>query len=112
MDQNRTPLFEAIMEYNERKPAYFRIPGHRFERGINQRWRDVVGDEIFKFDLTETPYTDDLHNAEGSIKEAQELAENIYCVQFASYPDFLVRMQAAKFIPHTDLQRFPSVQIK
>ena len=46
------------------------------------------------------------------LKEAQELAENIYCVQFASYPDFLVRMQAAKFIPHTDLQRFPSVQIK
>ena len=43
MDQNRTPLFDAIMEYNERKPAYFRIPGHRFERGINQRWRDVVG---------------------------------------------------------------------
>lgn len=78
MDQNRTPLFDAIMEYNERKPAYFRIPGHRFERGINQRWRDVVGDEIFKFDLTETPYTDDLHNAEGSIKEAQELASEVF----------------------------------
>ena len=29
-------------------------------------------------------------------------------VQFASVPDFLVRMQAAKFIPHTDMGRFPS----
>ncbi len=41
--------------------------------------------------------------------EARELAENIYCVQFASVPDFLVRMQAAKFIPHTDKNRFPTV---
>ena len=40
---------------------------------------------------------------------AKELSENLYCVQFASIPDFLIRMQAAKFIPHTDLARFPSV---
>lgn len=45
------------------------------------------------------------------LKEAKELAQNIYCVQFASYPDFLVRMQAAKFIPHTDMGRFPSVKL-
>lgn len=44
------------------------------------------------------------------LAEAKELAENIYCVQFASIPDFLIRMHAAKFIPHTDLSRFPSVQ--
>lgn len=42
------------------------------------------------------------------LQEAKALAENIYCVQFASYPDFLVRMQAAKFIPHTDMEKFPS----
>ena len=45
------------------------------------------------------------------LAEAKALAEQIYCVQFASVPDFLIRMQAAKFIPHTDLKRFPSVQI-
>ena len=45
------------------------------------------------------------------LTEAKELAESIYCVQFASYPDFLVRMQAAKFIPHTNMDRFPSVQV-
>ena len=42
--------------------------------------------------------------------QAKSLAENIYCVQFASIPDFLIRMHAAKFIPHTELERFPSVQ--
>ena len=46
------------------------------------------------------------------LREAQELVENMYCVQFASIPDFLVRMQAAKFIPHTDMSRYPSIQKK
>lgn len=44
------------------------------------------------------------------LQEVQELSENIYCLQFASIPDFLVRMQAAKFIPHTDMNRYPSIQ--
>ena len=44
------------------------------------------------------------------LQEAKELVENMYCVQFASVPDFLVRMQAAKFIPHTDMYRYPSIQ--
>lgn len=44
------------------------------------------------------------------LKEAQDLIESIYCVQFASVPDFLVRMQAAKFIPHTDMNRYPNIQ--
>ena len=43
------------------------------------------------------------------LQEAKHLSQNIYCVQFASIPDFLNRMQAAKFIPHTDRNRFPSV---
>ena len=42
-------------------------------------------------------------------KDIKYLIENIYCVQFASIPDFLIRMQAAKFIPHTDMERFPSI---
>ena len=44
------------------------------------------------------------------LKEARELSENIYCVQFASIPDFLIRMHAAKFIPHTDMNRYPSIR--
>lgn len=43
------------------------------------------------------------------LQELCDLASSIYCMQFASVPDFLVRMQAAKFIPHTDRERFPSV---
>ena len=46
------------------------------------------------------------------LEEMRELLENIYCVQFASVPDFLIRMQAAKFIPHTDMDRFPTIKAK
>lgn len=44
------------------------------------------------------------------LREVRELSEGIFCMQFASIPDFLIRMQAAKFIPHTDMSRYPTVQ--
>ncbi|MBQ3579262.1 MAG: aminotransferase class I/II-fold pyridoxal phosphate-dependent enzyme [Firmicutes bacterium] len=87
LDQNKTPLFDAIMYYDSKRPAYFRIPGHRYEKGINPRWREVVGDKIFGFDLTETPIVDDLHNASGAIKDAQDLAAELWG---ADYTHFLV----------------------
>ncbi|MCQ2552534.1 MAG: aminotransferase class I/II-fold pyridoxal phosphate-dependent enzyme [Clostridia bacterium] len=87
MDQNKTPLFSAIREYDQRRPSYFRIPGHRYENGIDPLFREAVGDGIFGFDLTETPLTDDLHNASGAIKEAEELAAELWG---ADYTHFLV----------------------
>lgn len=42
-------------------------------------------------------------------EDIRHLTDTIYCVQFASDPEFLIRMQAAKFIPHTDMERFPSI---
>ena len=36
----------------------------------------------------------------------------MYCVQFASIPDFIVRMRGAKFIPHTDMKQFPRIAQK
>ena len=46
------------------------------------------------------------------LAELRALVEHIYCIQFASIPDFLNRMQAARFIPHTDMNRFPTVREK
>ena len=78
MDQNRTPLLEAITDFIETKPAYFMIPGHRMAKGISKRWTDKVGTDIFAYDVTETPATDDLHSPEGAISEAQELLRELY----------------------------------
>ncbi len=77
-NQEKTPLLDAITEFIETKPAYFRIPGHRLERGISSKWTDKVGKEIFAYDVTETPFTDDLHSPEGAILEAQELLRELY----------------------------------
>lgn len=46
------------------------------------------------------------------LTEARTLAGSMYCVQFASIPDFIVRMRGAKFIPHTDMKQFPRIAQK
>ena len=44
------------------------------------------------------------------LADVRRLSRETYCVQFASAADFLVRMQAAKFVPHTDMRRYPSIR--
>lgn len=43
------------------------------------------------------------------LEDIRYFTETLYCVQFASIPDFLIRMQAAKFVPHTDMKRYPTI---
>lgn len=78
MNQKKTPLLDAIVEYTRERPVYFKIPGHRYEKGISPRWRQWTGDGIFRFDLTEAEGLDDLHCPEGVIKEAQELTAEVF----------------------------------
>ncbi len=77
-DQNKAPILEAAMKYADLRPAYFCVPGHRYENGIDTRFKAFAGDNIFKIDITETGITDDLHCPAGAIKEAQELAADLW----------------------------------
>ena len=77
-DQSRIPILEALSRYTQGNPAYFRIPGHRGPRGINARFRAFAGDGIFSLDRTETPLLDDLHSPREAIREAQELAADLF----------------------------------
>lgn len=79
-EQQKTPILDAIEKLIETKPAYFRIPGHRLDKGISEKWTSKVGTKIFAYDVTETPYTDDLHSPEGAILEAQRLYADLYHV--------------------------------
>lgn len=83
--QDRIPIFDALTAYNERKPAYFCVPGHRYERGINPVLRKVWGDAVFSFDLTETNLLDDLYNPTGAIDEAQKLAAELWGAQYTHF---------------------------
>lgn len=76
--QQNTPLLDAITKFQEKEPAYFRIPAHRFERGINSRFTEAVGEKIFRYDLSEAEGLDDLHHATGPIKEAEQLAADLW----------------------------------
>ena len=39
----------------------------------------------------------------------RHICENIYYLEFAQFPDFIMKMSAAGFFPHTDLESYPSV---
>ncbi len=76
--QERTPLLDAVTGYGKRRPTYFCIPGHRYENGIDPQFLAAAGPGVFRMDLTETSLTDDLHAPSGPIKEAQELAAQLW----------------------------------
>ena len=76
--QWKTPLLDALENYYQENPAYFCIPGHRFERGISPNLLDLFGEQVFHYDLTEAEGLDDLHHPEGPILEAQQLASELY----------------------------------
>lgn len=76
--QNKLPLVEKLKKYNENRPAYFCIPGHRFERGVSEAWLAQEDRAFLQYDLTEAYGLDDLHQPEGVIKEAQDLAAELF----------------------------------
>ena len=77
-EQERTPLLDAIRQYREADPAYFCIPGHRFERGADDSALRVLGALAYASDLTETDGMDDLHIPRGVIAQAQSLAADVW----------------------------------
>lgn len=77
-DQARTPLIDAIRTYQNEKPAFFRIPGHRFERGVDGKALDLLGEAAYRADLTEAEGLDDLHQPTGPILEAEKLSADLF----------------------------------
>ncbi len=82
---SQTPLFDSLKEYSERTNGYFRIPGHRFERGIPAPFTDFAGSKIFKIDVTETPAADDLHNPENVIADSQRYTAEAFGAEKSFY---------------------------
>ncbi|MDR2771550.1 MAG: arginine decarboxylase, partial [Clostridiales Family XIII bacterium] len=77
-DQRRTPLFDAVLDFVSQNPTPFFIPSHKMGRGIDPRWLDFAGQNIFKMDLSEVQGADDLHRPQGPILEAQALAADAW----------------------------------
>ncbi|MEE0777326.1 MAG: ASKHA domain-containing protein, partial [Bacillota bacterium] len=43
------------------------------------------------------------------LEQIDHICESIYYLEFAQFPDFISKMSAAGFFPHTDLSSYPSV---
>lgn len=77
-DQNETPLFDALMEYVNRNTIPFHVPGHKKGYGMDEEFKNFIGENAFKIDVTVFKLVDSLHHPTGPIKRAQELAALAY----------------------------------
>lgn len=78
LDQNETPLFDALMEYVNRNTIPFHVPGHKKGVGMDEEFKNFIGENAFKIDVTVFKLVDSLHHPTGPIKKAQELAADAY----------------------------------
>lgn len=76
---SKLPLLEGVLKYVAENNIAFSMPGHKGGRGFNST---PIGKELIanflKCDITEVEGVDNLHNAEGIIKEAEELLSSFY----------------------------------
>ncbi|NEZ47915.1 aminotransferase class I/II-fold pyridoxal phosphate-dependent enzyme [Clostridium niameyense] len=78
LNQNETPLFDALMEYVNRDTIPFHVPGHKQGKGIDEKFKNFIGENPFKIDVTVFKLVDSLHHPSGAIKKAQQLAADAY----------------------------------
>lgn len=78
LDQNETPLFDALMEYVNRETIPFHVPGHKKGVGVDEEFKNFIGQNPFKIDVTVFKLVDSLHHPTGPIKKAQKLAADAY----------------------------------
>jgi arginine/lysine/ornithine decarboxylase len=78
VDQNKTPYFQALLEYVDSGVIPFHTPGHKQGIGMDRAFREFVGDNICAIDLTPMPGIDDLLQPTESLLEAQLLAADAY----------------------------------
>jgi len=78
-NQLRKPLFDALIKYGLKdKITPFDVPGHKMGKGINEEFKNLVGENIFKIDVNSMKELDNLSNPTGVIKEAEILASDLF----------------------------------
>jgi arginine decarboxylase len=78
VDQRRTPYFDVLLDYVDSGVIPFHTPGHMQGRGMDQGFREFVGDNVLAIDLTQIRGLDDLLQPTEAIDEAQKLAAEAY----------------------------------
>ena len=96
LKQQNTPLFNVLKEYANRKIIPFHVPGHKNGHGVEKSFKDFLGENLFKIDVTSFDLVDSLHNPTSAIKESQELLAYAYS---ADHSFFLYRVHLPQYLP-------------
>lgn len=86
MNHQEMPLFYQLVQFAEKKPFSFHVPGHKNGTVFLEEAREYFK-AILPLDVTELTGLDDLHAAQGVIFEAEKLAAEYFK---ADYTFFLV----------------------
>lgn len=76
--KNNTPLFKVLKEYACSNTTPFHVPGHKKGTGIFKEFKEFLGENVFKIDVTTFDLVDSLQNPVGAIKEAESLTAQTY----------------------------------
>lgn len=76
--QNRMPLVEAMLKYKNDRVYPFHTPGHKGGRGMEPLLKDELGAGAAAMDVSLMSELDDIHAPSGCLKEAQNLAAQLY----------------------------------
>ncbi|NTW06069.1 MAG: decarboxylase [Peptococcaceae bacterium] len=78
LEQDRTPILEALIEYAGLKALRMHVPGHGGGSGAPEDLLESIGIGALDLDVTELPGLDDLNNPSGIIADAQRLAAKAF----------------------------------
>lgn len=67
------PIYDMLQRYIKKNPTIFHMPGHKMGNSEFDYYENVI-----KWDVTEIPETDDLHEPKGAILKAMELAAKAF----------------------------------
>lgn len=71
-DQSKTPYLDALKTYISRNTAQLDVPGHQ-QGNIENKLKDVIGQEVFKCDVNAPIGLDNLANPHACLQEAEEV---------------------------------------
>ncbi len=73
-----TPLGRVVQNHIKKNWDRYHTPGHVNGAGAPQELQGLLGEQVFKSDLTELPDLDDLHTPKGAIKQSQHKLAKIF----------------------------------
>lgn len=77
MNQNKTPLFDALKDYHERQVIPFDVPGHKHGNGLSE-YTEYFGETMMQHDVNSMKCLDNLSHPTSVIRDAEKLLAEAY----------------------------------